>query len=71
MPYVAYAQHEDNIIVDSSIYNSRLLRNTFPSAEVDMHFSLNEDLTPLEELFDALRRGGPPMASMLLERGRL
>ena len=49
----------------------RNFTRTFPSAEVDMHFSLREDLTPLEQFLDALQRGGPPMASTLLERGRL
>jgi hypothetical protein len=41
----------------------------FPRAEVDMHFSFAQDLTPLDTYLHTLRESGYPMVTTLLERG--
>ena len=41
----------------------------FRGAEVDMHFSLSKDLTPLDKYLHTLRESGYPMVTTLLERG--
>lgn len=41
----------------------------FRGAEVDMHFSLSRDLTPLDTYLHTLRESGYPMVTTLLERG--
>ena len=41
----------------------------YRGAELDMHFSINEDLHPLEELLTVLRDGGMPALISRLERG--
>ncbi|MCY3655417.1 MAG: hypothetical protein OXG95_02260 [Chloroflexi bacterium] len=41
----------------------------FRGAELDMHFSLSEDLTPLPDFLTALRERGPQAVSTILERG--
>ena len=41
----------------------------FRGAEVDMHFSLSHDLTPLDTYLHTLRESGYPMVTTLLERG--
>jgi hypothetical protein len=43
----------------------------FRGAEVDMHFSISEDLIPLSQFFEHLREGGVVKVSTLLERGEL
>lgn len=49
----------------------RAFAQNYRGAEVDMHFSLSEDLTPLPQFFTELRTGGTPRLSVLLERGQL
>jgi hypothetical protein len=49
----------------------RSFTRVFPGAEVDMHFSLSGDLTPLTKFFEALAEGGPPRVSLMMERGEL
>ena len=46
----------------------RFTRN-YPTAEVDMHFSLRDDLTPLNDFFGILRDQGMPGLVSRLERG--
>ena len=41
----------------------------FRGAELDMHFSLSKDLTPLDTYLHKLRESGYPMVTTLLERG--
>lgn len=41
----------------------------FRGAELDMHFSLSRDLTPLDTYLHTLRESGYPMVTTLLERG--
>ncbi|MGH7983061.1 MAG: hypothetical protein ACREFF_07930 [Candidatus Udaeobacter sp.] len=41
----------------------------YRGAELDMHFSIDEDLHPLEELLSVLRDGGMPALISRLERG--
>ncbi len=43
----------------------------FRSAELDMHFSLKEDLTPLDSFFATLRNEGQTKVAGLLERGSM
>ncbi len=43
----------------------------FRSAELDMHFSLKEDLTPLDVFFTTLRDEGQTKVAGLLERGSM
>jgi len=43
----------------------------FRSAELDMHFSLKDDLTPLEEFFGTLRQEGQTKVAGQLERGTM
>lgn len=41
----------------------------FRGAELDMHFSLSKDLTPLRTFLTTLRTDGPQRITTLLERG--
>ena len=41
----------------------------FRRAELDMHFSLEQDLTPLREFLKLLRERGQPTVTSMLERG--
>lgn len=41
----------------------------FRGAELDMHFSLSQDLTPLDTYLHKLRESGYPMVTTMLERG--
>jgi hypothetical protein len=41
----------------------------FRGAELDMHFSLSQDLTPLDAYLQTLRESGYPMVTTMLERG--
>ena len=47
----------------------RNFARAFGRAELDMHFSLSEDLTPLPEFLATLRDRGPQAVSTFLERG--
>lgn len=48
---------------------TRNFSRQFRGAELDMHFSLTKDLTPLEVYLDMLRDSGYPRVTTLLERG--
>ena len=48
---------------------TRNFSRQFRSAELDMHFSLSKDLTPLSVYLDMLREAGYPRVTTLLERG--
>lgn len=48
---------------------TRNFSRQFRSAELDMHFSLSRDLTPLTTYLDMLRDAGYPRVTTLLERG--
>jgi hypothetical protein len=41
----------------------------FRGAELDMHFSLRDDLVPLERFLEDLREGGPTLVASKMERG--
>lgn len=43
----------------------------FRRAELDMHFSLSQDLTPMTQFFDILHRDGETKMASLLERGSI
>lgn len=47
----------------------RAFARTYRNAELDMHFSLREDLTPLEKFLDLLKTSGLHGLSVHLERG--
>jgi hypothetical protein len=47
----------------------RAFARNYPNAELDMHFSLSQDLTPLREFLGVLRRDGLHKMLGLLERG--
>lgn len=48
---------------------TRNFSRQFRGAELDMHFSLSKDLTPLSTYLDMLRDAGYPRVTTLLERG--
>jgi hypothetical protein len=48
---------------------TRNFSRQFRGAELDMHFSLSRDLTPLSTYLDTLREAGYPRVTTLLERG--
>lgn len=48
---------------------TRNFSRQFRGAELDMHFSLSNDLTPLTTYLDMLRDAGYPRVTTLLERG--
>jgi hypothetical protein len=48
---------------------TRNFSRQFGGAELDMHFSLSEDLTPLSTYLEMLRDAGYPRVTTLLERG--
>lgn len=49
----------------------RAFAQNYRGAELDMHFSISQDLHPLQELFDTLRDHGMPGLVSRLERGTL
>lgn len=53
------------------VYALRVPRFTqqFRGAEVDMHFSLSADMTPLRDFLGTVREEGHPKAASMLERG--
>ena len=53
-----------------ALYVPRFTMN-YRGAELDMHFSISQDLHPLEELLRSLRDEGLPGLSVRLERGTL
>ena len=48
---------------------TRNFSRQFGGAELDMHYSLSRDLTPLEKYLDLLGEAGYPRVTTLLERG--
>lgn len=73
--YILSARRADDLVREKLYERVFALRvrsfaQQFGGAEVDMHFSLSEDLTPLEEFFDGLEDAGLTRGVTLLERGR-
>jgi hypothetical protein len=74
--YIISARRADDLFRKMFIERVYALRvrnfaKVFGGAEVDMHFSLKNDLTSLKELFKILRDEGPVKTGGLLERGTL
>lgn len=74
--YVMSARRADDLFRKMFVDRVYALRvrnfaKVFGGAEVDMHFSLKNDLTSLKELFRILREEGPVKTGGLLERGTL
>lgn len=74
--YIISARKADDLFRKMFIERVYALRvrnfaRAFKGAEVDMHFSLKNDLTSLTELFRILREEGPVKTGGLLERGTL
>jgi hypothetical protein len=74
--YIISARKADELFKKMFIERVYALRvrnfaRVFRGAEVDMHFSLKNDLTSLKELFRVLREEGPVKTGGLLERGTL
>ena len=72
--YVLSARRADNLLKQmlfDRVYALRVksFAQQFRGAEVDMHFSLSQDLTPLDQYLHTLRESGYPMVTTLLERG--
>lgn len=72
--YILSARRADNLVrqkLYERVFALRIPRFTrqFRAAEVDMHFSLAEDLTPLQDFLDMLRREGQAKVVTMLERG--
>lgn len=72
--YILSARRAD-VLVRKMLYDRvfalRIPRFTqqFRAAEVDMHFSLSQDLTPLRDFLHMLREEGPAKVVTMLERG--
>lgn len=49
----------------------RAFARNYPNAELDMHFSIRDDLTTLADFLTRLRTGGPQGLSTSLERGAI
>jgi hypothetical protein len=74
--YILSAPRADRLLHDKLFDRVLALRvrnftRVFRGAEVDMHFSLSEDLIPLSRFFEHLREGGVVKVSTLIERGDL
>jgi len=74
--YVLSARKANDLLKKMFIERVYALRvrnfaQAFRRAEVDMHFSLKNDLATLKELFRILREEGPTKTAGLLERGTL
>jgi hypothetical protein len=72
--YMLSARRAENLLKEKlfdRVYALRIRNFTqaYRRAEVDMHFSLREDLKPLGVLFEEIRAHGVARASTLLERG--
>lgn len=72
--YVLSARRADHLVRDKlydRVFALRIPRFTqqFRAAEVDMHFSLAGDLTPLKDFLQTLREEGQAKVVTLLERG--
>lgn len=74
--YVLSARKANDLLREKFIDRVYALRvrnfaQAFRRAEVDMHFSLKNDLHTLKDLFRILREEGPMKTASLLERGTL
>lgn len=72
--YVLSARRADNLLREKLFERVYALRirgfaQQFRGAELDMHFSLSRDLTPLDKYLHDLRESGYPMVTTMLERG--
>lgn len=72
--HVLSARRADNLLrklLFERVYALRIrgFAQQFRGAELDMHFSLSQDLTPLDNYLHTLRESGYPMVTTLLERG--
>lgn len=72
--YVLGAKKADKLLRDMLFdrvfaLRTRNFSRQFGGAELDMHFSLSRDLTPLTTYLDMLRDAGYPRVTTLLERG--
>ena len=72
--HVLSARRADKLLRDmlfERVYALRIrgFAQQFRGAELDMHFSLSQDLTPLDTYLHTLRESGYPMVTTLLERG--
>jgi len=72
--YVLSARKADRLLRDKLFdrvfaLRTRNFSRQFRGAELDMHFSLSQDLTPLPTYLDMLREHGYPRVTTLLERG--
>jgi hypothetical protein len=74
--YVLSARRADSLLREKlfdRVYAVRLpgFARLFRNAELDMHFSLKEDLRDLHEFLRELREGGLQRVSSMLERGAI
>jgi hypothetical protein len=74
--YVLSARRADNLLRELLFDRAYALRvrafaRNYRGAELDMHFSLSQDLHPLNELFAILRDAGLHGLTARLERGSL
>lgn len=72
--HVLSAKRADKLLRDflfDRVYALRIkgFAQQFRGAELNMHFSLSQDLTPLDKYLHTLRESGYPMVTTLLERG--
>ncbi len=72
--HILSARRADNLLREKLFERVYALRirgfaQQFRGAELDMHYSLSTDLTPLDEYLHTLRESGYPMVTTLLERG--
>ena len=70
------ARRADNLLREKLFERAYALRvprfaQNYRGAELDMHFSLSSDLTPLTEFLEVLREYGMPGLVSRLERGTL
>lgn len=73
--YILSARRADKLMHEKLFERVFALRvprfaQQFRAAELDMHFSLSEDLVPLMDFLSTLREEGQPKVVTLLERGR-
>lgn len=74
--YVLSARRANKLLLDNLFQRAYALRvrafaRNYPGAELDMHFSLSQDLCPLPEFLAVLRDSGMPGLVTRLERGTL
>jgi hypothetical protein len=72
--FVLSARRADRLLREGlfdRVYALRIrgFARAFRGAELDMHFSLSQDLTPLRRFLSTLRESGSTKVTTLLERG--